>query len=92
MVVDSPLGGHTDHRIRRNQDGFFAALEQHASGTAGADGVARLQEIFLLQRRLMHASAGEPNLARGFADDPVVAVGGEGGRGRRQDERCREHA
>ena len=86
------FGGYADHRIRRHEDGLFAAPEEYTSGTAGADGIARLHEIFMLHRGLLNAGAGEPDLARRFADDPVVTVGSESGGGGRQDERCREYS
>jgi hypothetical protein len=84
------LDGDADHGIRRDQDRFVAARQQRAAVTAGANGVARLQDVFLLQRCLLNATAGEPDFAGGFADYPVATIGGERAGRRREEERCRE--
>ena len=86
------LGGHADHRIRRDHHGFFAALEQDAAVLAGADGIAWLQKLFLPERGRLGATVGEPDFTGGLADRPFAVIGGKGARSCREDERCRQQA
>jgi hypothetical protein len=69
------LGRQTDHRIRRDQNGFLAAHQKHAAVAAGPDGVTRLQDLFLRQRSLLGARNGRPDFARRFADPPDPVFG-----------------
>ena len=86
------LGRQADHRVGRDQDRFLAADEQHAPITSGANGVAGLECLLLIQRNLLRAAGGDPDLAGGLADRPDAIVRGGCAGGRSQDQRSREGA
>ena len=71
------FGGQPDHRIRRNQDAFLSARQEYAAIAARAYGIAWLEIVLGLKRRLLHVSVCDPDLAGRFADRPCAALSGE---------------
>ena len=57
------FGGQPDYRIRRNQDAFLAAQQEHAAVAARPYCIAWLEIVLGLKRCLLHVAARDPDLA-----------------------------